>query len=70
MLVIREISSNKRHHLHYVVVQPQRYEFEEFVNLIETVWRSTKFGYEQIHIEKPNKQQREDGWLNCIIKDL
>ena len=69
MLVIREVSSDKRHHLHCVIEQPQKYEFEEFVSLIHSVWSVTKFGYEQIHIEKPSSQQREDGWLDYIMKD-
>ena len=69
MLVIREVSSDKRHHLHCVVEQPKRYEFDEFVSLINSVWSVTKFGYEQIHIEKPSSQQREDGWLDYIMKD-
>ena len=69
MLVIREVSSDKRHHLHCVIEQPQKYEFEEFVSLIHSVWSVTKFGYDQIHIEKPSSQQREDGWLNYIMKD-
>ena len=69
MLVIREVSSDTRHHLHCVIEQPQKYEFEEFVFLINSVWSVTKFGYEQIHIEKPSSQQREDGWLDYIMKD-
>jgi len=69
MLVIREVSSDKRHHLHCVIEQPQKYEFEEFVSLIHSVWSVTKFGYKQIHIEKPSSQQREDGWLDYIMKD-
>ena len=69
MLVIREVSSDKRHHLHCVVEQPKRYEFDEFVSLINSVWSVTKFGYDQIDIEKPSSQQREDGWLDYIMKD-
>ena len=69
MLVIRVVSSDKRLHLHCVIEQPQKYEFEEFVSLIKSVWSVTKFGYEQIHIEKPSSQQKEDGWLDCIMKD-
>ena len=69
MLVVREVSSNQRHHLHCIIEQPQRIGFEEFSNLIETVWKSTDFGYDQIHIEKPSSQQREDGWLSYIMKD-
>lgn len=69
MLVIREVSSNHRHHLHCIIEQPQRIGFEKFTHLIETVWKSTDFGYEEIHIEKPSSQLREDGWLFYIMKD-
>ena len=69
MLVIREVSADKRHHLHCIFEQPNRYQFEEFVRLVHRIWRSTNFGYDQIHIEKPSSQQREDGWLNYIMKD-
>jgi len=53
----------------FALEQPKRYEFDEFVSLINSVWSVTKFGYEQIHIEKPSSQQREDGWLDYIMKD-
>jgi len=69
MLVVREVSSNHRHHLHCIIEQPQRIGFEKFTHLIETVWKSTDFGYEEIHIEKPSSQLREDGWLSYIMKD-
>jgi len=69
MLVVREVSSNHRHHLHCIIEQPHRIGFEEFTHLIETVWKSTDFGYEEIHIEKPSSQLREDGWLSYIMKD-
>ena len=69
MLVVREVSSNHRHHLHCIIEQPQRIGFEKFTHLIETVWKSTDFGYEEIHIEKPSFQLREDGWLSYIMKD-
>ena len=69
MLVIREVSADKRHHLHCIFEQPNRYQFEEFERLVHRIWRSTNFGYDQIHIEKPSSQQREDGWLNYIMKD-
>ena len=69
MLVVREVSSNHRHHLHCIIEQPQRIGFEQFTHLIEEVWKSTDFGYEEIHIEKPSSQLREDGWLSYIMKD-
>ena len=69
MLVIREESASQRHHLHCVIEQPQRYSFEHFTYLIEKVWKSTNFGYNEIHIEKPSSIEREDGWLSYIMKD-
>lgn len=69
MLVVREISPDKRHHLHCIIQQPARFETLEFMKLIKTTWSSTDFGYEQVHIEKPSSQQRKNGWLNYILKD-
>lgn len=69
MLVVGEVSANHRHHLHCIIEQPQRMDFETFSALIETTWKSTDFGYEEIHIEKPSSQLREDGWLSYIMKD-
>ena len=69
MLVIREVSLNQRHHLHCIIELPLRYRFDDFSSLIKKIWRDTKFGYDQIDIEKPSSQQREDGWLDYIMKD-
>ena len=69
MLVIREGTSQIRHHLHCVIEQPKRFGFNEFVSLIKTEWLNTKFGYNHIHIEKPTTQERVDGWLDYIMKD-
>lgn len=68
MLVIREVSVSHRHHIHCIIELPQRYEFVTFVNLINDVWSKTDFGYDEVHIEKPSSQQREDGWLEYIMK--
>jgi len=68
MLVVREISSLNRHHIHSGIEQPNRLNSEDFVDLIRDVWRSTNFGYEEIHIENPSSQNREDGWLGYILK--
>ena len=70
MLVIREVSLNQRHHLHCIIELPLRYRFDEFSSLIKKIWRNTKFGYDQIDIEKPSSQLREDGWLDYIMKDF
>jgi len=69
MLVIREVSLNQRHHLHCIIELPLRYRFDEFSSLIKKIWRDTQFCYDQIDIEKPSSQQREDGWLDYIMKD-
>lgn len=68
MLVVREVSTNQRHHIHCIIEFPQRYEFSTFKNLIFDVWRNTDFGYEEIHIEKPSSKEREDGYLGYIMK--
>jgi hypothetical protein len=68
MLVVREVSTNQRHHIHCIIELPQRYEFLTFKNLIFDVWRNTDFGYEEIHIEKPSSKEREDGYLGYIMK--
>jgi hypothetical protein len=69
MIVVRETSSNHRHHLHCIIEHPRHIQYDEFVSMIRKGWSSTNFGYDQIHIEKPSSQQREDGWLNYIMKD-
>ena len=69
MLVVREVSVRERHHLHCIIQQPNKLNFDEFSKLIKEVWFSTMFGDTQIHIEKPSSQNREDGWLHYIMKD-
>lgn len=68
MLVVREVSSLQRHHLHTILEQPNRVNSNDFIDLIRDVWRSTNFGYEEVHIENPSSQNREDGWLGYILK--
>ena len=43
--------------------------FKEFKELVEFVWKSTNFGYSEIHIEKPTNSEREIGWFNYIMKN-
>jgi hypothetical protein len=69
MLVVREVSVRERHHLHCIIEQPNKLNFDEFSELIKEVWFSTSFGDTQIHIEKPSSQNREDGWFHYIMKD-
>ena len=68
MIVVREVSSNLRHHLHCIIEQPKRFEIQEFEDLIRKCWKSTYFGYYEIHLEKPPTLEREDGWLRYILK--
>ena len=69
MIVVREYSSNLRHHLHCIIEQPKRYTDLEFNYLIQNLWNKTQFGYSEIHIEKPTSHKREVGWFNYIMKD-
>ena len=69
MIVVREYSSNLRHHLHCIIEQPIRYTDLEFNYLIHKLWNKTQFGYSEIHIEKPTSHKREVGWFNYIMKD-
>ena len=69
MIVVREYSSNLRHHIHCIVEQPIRYTYLEFNLLIHKLWNKTQFGYSEIHIEKPTSHKREVGWFNYIMKD-
>ena len=69
MLVVREVSpQTQRHHLHLIIEQPLRYNFNEFRNLIERIWINSDFGFREIHIEKPTTLDREDGWFYYIMK--
>ena len=69
MLVVREVSLNQRHHLHCIIGKPKRLDDDRFIKLITETWKSTNFGYDKIHIEKPSSQEREDGWLGYILKN-
>ena len=69
MIVVREYSSNLRHHIHCIIEQPKRYSDLEFNFLIRKLWKKTLFGYSNIHIEKPTSHEREVGWFNYIMKD-
>ena len=68
MIVVREYSSNLRHHIHCIIEQPKRYSDLEFNFLISKLWKKTQFGYSNIHIEKPTSHEREVGWFNYIMK--
>lgn len=69
MLVIREVSSHQRHHLHLIVEQPNRLTYPEFKNLVKDCWLKTDFGHFQTHFEKPCSEEREDGWVSYLLKN-
>jgi hypothetical protein len=68
MLVVREVSSLQRLHLHTIIQLPSHLSYDKFVYLIRLCWSKTLFGYGEIHIEKPSTQQREEGWFHYIMK--
>ena len=68
MLVVREVSPLNRLHLHTIIEHPPHLSLERFVYLIRECWNKTLFGYEDIHIEKPSTQLREEGWFHYIMK--
>ena len=34
------------------------------------IWKSTNYGFDQIHIENPTEQDRKVGWYYYIMKDF
>ena len=70
MIVTREISLNSRHHLHCIFDKPSHILFDEFEYHIREIWKSTNYGFDQIHIENPTEQNRKVGWYYYIMKDF
>lgn len=69
MLVVREVSSGNRHHLHLIIEQPFGYTYKKFRTLVKECWMKTDFGHFQTHFEKPLTIEREDGWVDYLLKD-
>ena len=69
MIVVREGGKGLRYHLHTIIEQPERYTLTNFEILIKYCWNETLFGYDQVYIEKPTTQEREDGWLYYVLKE-
>jgi hypothetical protein len=70
MIVVREISPNLRHHLHCIFDRPNHVSFNEFEYHIREIWKSTNYGFDQIHIENPTEEERRVGWYYYIMKDF
>ena len=68
MLVIRESDGTHRHHLHCIIECPEHISEPFFYTIVKSCWSSTKFGYNQIHFEKPTTDDRELGWVNYCLK--
>ena len=53
MFVVRESDATHRHHLHLVIEQPKDIDLHFFMHMVKSCWQKTKFGYNEIHFEKP-----------------
>lgn len=68
MLVVREDGAWHRHHIHAIIEKPTSLSIEEFIVLVLDCWTKTRFGYREFHFEQPITRERENGWLNYILK--
>lgn len=68
IFVVRESDATHRHHLHLVIEQPKDIELHFFMHMVKSCWQKTKFGYNEIHFEKPTDLSREDGWIDYCLK--
>ena len=68
MFVVRECDHTHRHHLHIILEKPQDIELNFFMHMVKSCWQKTKFGYSEMHFEKPDNLQRTVGWLEYCLK--
>jgi hypothetical protein len=61
---VMEISDDGRIHYHLLIDRPSHISLAQFDVDIRAIWRSTDWGYKEIHID-PNPNQ---GWLYYITK--
>ena len=64
-VVMEGTSTTKRHHIHMILEQPNRYSFDEFKEVINQSWSKTKWGYHHTDIQ----QMSDNGWLHYLLKD-
>jgi hypothetical protein len=64
--VVMEVSPlTKRHHIHLILEQPDRYSLDKFENVINQSWSETRWGYNHTHIQT----MYDNGWLFYLLKD-
>jgi hypothetical protein len=68
MFVVRECDHTHRHHLHIIMQKPDDIELNFFMYMVKSCWQKTKFGYNEMHFEKPDNLQRIVGWLEYCLK--
>ena len=68
ILVVREHDATHRHHLHCIIERPEHLSEPLFFLHIKSCWTSTRFGYNQIHLEQPTTAERELGWVDYCLK--
>jgi hypothetical protein len=68
LLVVRENSALQRHHLHAIIEIPERIPYPEFCDLMRSCWSDTRFGYHQVHFERPETKARVNGWQSYCLK--
>ena len=59
-----ERDAQGRPHFHLAIDRPGHIAHERFVELINDIWRSTRWGYEQTHI----LPYADEGWLRYMAK--
>lgn len=68
MLITHEGTKYTRHHVHGVIELPSGWKAENFMELVDEMWRQTRFGYSEYHYEVPTSSEREKGWLHYCLK--
>lgn len=68
VFVVREQDALHRHHLHGVIEQPAHVAQPAFLWMMSNLWRSTHFGYDEVHFEAPENEERCVGWIDYCLK--
>lgn len=64
-VVMEGTSTNKQHHIHMILEQPNRDSFDEFKEVINQSWSKTKWGNHHTNIQTMS----DNGWLLYLLKD-
>ena len=68
MIVVNEISSNNRFHIHSIIQKPNHLSNTKFENVVKDKWKKTNFGYREIDFQYPNNENEKEGWVRYILK--